>query len=606
MLTNRSQRTRVNSAIRLFPHQEAVVSKMTEMELTHLKESFETNNSTPCVGLLADPPGSGKSYCVLGTILKEKEVTNAKWSNLLIVPYSIYNQWKEYIHNFHPSLSMYELNNYHSIISVSEINLDYYDIVITTTMFYPTIDDTMRGLGKIFHRIIIDEFDSVSFFMQEIIPCENLWLISASIDLTKTKIFKNIVCDNDKIVRCDPTFIKSSIALPEMNEKTCVCNNKYVDLIRYCVDHRIYPDTWDSKWYKKCFSGDSASFKHTHIAGDSIEESHRRFLKYLRSELIEMHDSSAESERQLREKLLIANSRQNDLAQRRRELLLSSYNISNTSTTTQLPTSSPQQSGSKKSVRKTTRSAAPPSTTSNNTTQQQHQQPASADVFTALLFSKNNDIMNKPLTRDISYDKINQEMTIESEQIASLKHQIDELTMLATSKELCYICFSDDVRYECDDGKFVCERCEHNDLKKVAPKIKDKNNEDKDDQLRRIMTNELARPNSKVLICSDFSGSFTTIREILDSMSIKYVEIDGTVEEIEKNVTEFQNGTEKNVMFINVRQYGAGFNLEMSSSLILMHKTNRLQQVLGRAQRFGRTVPLNVYYLYYNCELDID
>jgi hypothetical protein len=45
---------------------------------------------------------------------------------------------------------------------------------------------------------------------------------------------------------------------------------------------------------------------------------------------------------------------------------------------------------------------------------------------------------------------------------------------------------------------------------------------------------------------------------------------------------------------------GAGMNLENTTHLVFMHKTEEkfIQQVIGRAQRFGRKTPLNIIMLF--------
>ena len=45
---------------------------------------------------------------------------------------------------------------------------------------------------------------------------------------------------------------------------------------------------------------------------------------------------------------------------------------------------------------------------------------------------------------------------------------------------------------------------------------------------------------------------------------------------------------------------GAGMNLENTTHLLFMHKTEEkfINQVVGRAQRYGRTRPLNIVMLF--------
>jgi hypothetical protein len=53
------------------------------------------------------------------------------------------------------------------------------------------------------------------------------------------------------------------------------------------------------------------------------------------------------------------------------------------------------------------------------------------------------------------------------------------------------------------------------------------------------------------------------------------------------------------VLGLNALNYGSGINLQMATDIIIYHELNiELEtQVIGRAQRLGRTSSLNVYYL---------
>ena len=53
------------------------------------------------------------------------------------------------------------------------------------------------------------------------------------------------------------------------------------------------------------------------------------------------------------------------------------------------------------------------------------------------------------------------------------------------------------------------------------------------------------------------------------------------------------------VLLLNASHYGAGLNLEAASHVVLMHRMDAdlETQVVGRAQRLGRTAPLRVVRL---------
>ena len=56
---------------------------------------------------------------------------------------------------------------------------------------------------------------------------------------------------------------------------------------------------------------------------------------------------------------------------------------------------------------------------------------------------------------------------------------------------------------------------------------------------------------------------------------------------------------------LNTNYYGTGLNLENTTDLIFYHKmsSDMEKQVIGRAQRVGRTSVLNIHYLYQDNEI---
>ncbi len=70
-------------------------------------------------------------------------------------------------------------------------------------------------------------------------------------------------------------------------------------------------------------------------------------------------------------------------------------------------------------------------------------------------------------------------------------------------------------------------------------------------------------------------------------------------------INKYKNGDIK-VLLMNSNSYGTGMNLEMTTDIIIYHKMkkNIENQVIGRAQRVGRTQPLHIHYLYHQNEIN--
>ena len=102
----------------------------------------------------------------------------------------------------------------------------------------------------------------------------------------------------------------------------------------------------------------------------------------------------------------------------------------------------------------------------------------------------------------------------------------------------------------------------------------------------------------KFLIFSDHDNSFTTISSGLKDNNISYVQIRGNIKTTEKNLDLFKNG-DIQVIFLNAKFNGAGINLQQATDIILYHEMNFYieAQILARANRIGRIIPLNVHHL---------
>ena len=100
------------------------------------------------------------------------------------------------------------------------------------------------------------------------------------------------------------------------------------------------------------------------------------------------------------------------------------------------------------------------------------------------------------------------------------------------------------------------------------------------------------------IIFSEYDSTFTPIIKILKENSIKFVEIKGSIKTREKNINMFRDNKVP-VIFINSRHNCCGVNLQTASDIIMYHDMSALttNQIIGRANRIGRQIPLDVHYL---------
>jgi Helicase conserved C-terminal domain/SNF2-related domain len=111
-------------------------------------------------------------------------------------------------------------------------------------------------------------------------------------------------------------------------------------------------------------------------------------------------------------------------------------------------------------------------------------------------------------------------------------------------------------------------------------------------------------PTARVLMFSSYDASFTKLEDSLDAADIKYSMLNGSQLRIAKLLREFKSG-KYNVLFLNARNMGAGLNIESATHVMLFHRMSAEleSQIIGRANRLGRTNPLEVVYLIHDNEL---
>ena len=128
---------------------------------------------------------------------------------------------------------------------------------------------------------------------------------------------------------------------------------------------------------------------------------------------------------------------------------------------------------------------------------------------------------------------------------------------------------------------------------------------DKETNLENIIDKRLLDdPNVKFLIFSNYENTISQTCKILARKNIKHAALKGNNYVIKNIVDRYKTG-DLRVLLVNARHYGSGLNLENTTDVIMYHKLDSEieKQVVGRAQRFGRSQGLNVWYLLHDTEL---
>ena len=160
-------------------------------------------------------------------------------------------------------------------------------------------------------------------------------------------------------------------------------------------------------------------------------------------------------------------------------------------------------------------------------------------------------------------------------------------------------------------AKKDCPLCRTSiDMKDVNIIINDtsnKNIEKPEDQLPnkidKLMEIIMSNPTKRFMVFSEFEGGIDKIKTKMDSLHINYSGIKGSTASIDKKIEAFKN-KDFNVLLLNAKFFGAGLNLQFTDEIIIFHRMSKdlEKQVIGRAQRIGRTNSLKINYLCYDNE----
>lgn len=126
-------------------------------------------------------------------------------------------------------------------------------------------------------------------------------------------------------------------------------------------------------------------------------------------------------------------------------------------------------------------------------------------------------------------------------------------------------------------------------------------NERKITQIEQVIDIVKNNINGKFLIFSDSDATFDLISNVLENNYIDFKQIKGSAKERNSIIQEYKNG-KINVILLNTNNNGTGINFPETTDIIFYHKMSDLKenQAIGRAERIGRKIPLNVHLIKLN------
>jgi len=460
-----------------------------------------------------------------------------KGLNIIVVPQNIYTQWIQAIKQFSDDLTFTTYVNYEDISSLYYVpELPKSDIIITTALYYNIVADSLNTSSKmIVKRVILDEIDSIDKCVQKKIDCEMMWLVSAS--YAKERIENTLASS------------QNGINLAMEHDVTCKCEEAFVSesfaleapkqidyICKSSYLDLMLKDLLDDKELQAAYASDfSLIARRTY---KNVAQNDKQAIDFLIKDL----------------RMTIDGER----------VKLDSY------------------------VKKGT------------------------DL-------NDIEIMNK--------DECTQIITECIDKLAHILKKIEKYDLCIgcldkfedtkTNPKTRTFCCQNDMCSKCIDNWYnktlYCPYC-RSKVERSRHTIVDvgcgdvgcgsqpaeisATSRDKINMLLHLLRKQTGR---KVIIFSDYSKIFNTITTLLNENGMRYVELDGgNVKALDKILNEYKFGGAR-VLMLNSAFYGCGMNLENTSDIIFFHKTDRImyEQVIGRAQRPGRTGRLAVHNLLY-------
>lgn len=185
----------------LFPHQKTLINGMHNYRDKMLR-GFLLNNQAinGKMGIIGDPPGTGKTLSILGYLSANRitpritsELTSnsskyffshdinylsEKSTNLIIVPHSLFNQWKNEI-SLHTTICYVPIETKRALKDNMVDNITNSNFILTTNTCYKYVQEYTNRYNIQWNNIFIDEASSIFFNSSDPpLKFQFLWLVT--------------------------------------------------------------------------------------------------------------------------------------------------------------------------------------------------------------------------------------------------------------------------------------------------------------------------------------------------------------------------------------------------------------------------------------------
>lgn len=533
------------------------------------------------IGILGNKVGSGKSFCVLGLILKscrlqkqpflkqpfgnfayimnDRSYMEIKGGNLLVVPnHIIKSVWERYI--------VENTNLSYIVISPNILGewdkLSEYDIVICGASYYNIL---MKTCPWTWSRVIIDEADTIKLPACQKPHARFVWFVSSSttnmlfasggyiqydkVNGTPTKVFCRGIVNNGYIKNTFKT-LESRNANPILNLIIIKLNDKYVD--RYLNLPKIY------NYNKICYNP-----YHLRILDGTISDNVIRCL------------NGYDNDSALEAMGCPVDTKENLISYVCRTSIIQRQNLV-------------------------------------------HKLEYLKKVESVSVETKNK--MNQ------KFKEIQEKIREIDKKVLQIRKRINELDQVDETEHYCPICLNTTPGEMCmlscclnmycvncvkkllQHHIIECPLCRCNiTIDKILKPVQSNNNitnDTKNDKLLSVLKDIILNDES-VIIFTLYDNTLLSINGILDKLHYKHRTLCGNNSAINKTIKLFEEETIK-IIVANASTYGCGLNLTKADNIIIYQEmdTSLKMQIIGRSYRMGRSNELKIYNLLHENEYD--
>lgn len=558
-LTEKSKRMNLNNnpfKIKLKPHQEALLYKVLDID-------EKVSYSNVPYGVMSDKPGAGKTYVVLALIYFAIKHLNSKGANIIVVPHNIYTQWVTSIKKLLGDKLTFKL-----LLEYSDINLLYTnpnmlyqnDIILTTSLYYDTFASTVKTMNLNVRRVFFDEADTIKNLLAHPMPCGMTWFISASIkrvfdQKTNTAIIGSYKLHLNQLLNnecyCSSEFIDKNIVLPKPKTEYFKCKDFYLDNI-----------------LSKILEREQISFINGHdysnirqLCGNAIIKETRDIVENLYSTSMKILNDLLDQIKEIEKKLkyVYTQDEKNKYLDAKEKLI--NQKIFYETITNKIKSLSINHNLCIKCFKKL------------KSKENINQHTYKLDFYE---MNCNTFICNQCYTKEINYElSINEKVDIKKIKIKCLDCKNTHLI--------------ENLKYHTEEFFFNKNDFELENMNKV-----------------KILEKILEICGNKIIIYSQFRGVSNHIKSIIVDNDTKYLQLDGgNIKDLDDILDKFRNDATVKILLIDNTSFGVGLNIEYATDIIFFNyiEPNVKEQLIGRAQRLGRTCKLNIWDLLYSNEL---